>query len=417
MSREDQARQFAETAARQSYGKLVALLAARTGDIARAEDALSLAFAAALAEWPKSGPPATPDAWLLAVARRKLIDETRSRQVRNLASDHLRLLAQEMEDAMEDVPDADIPDRRLALMFACAHPAIEARIRAPLILQTILGFDAAAIASAFLISPATMGQRLVRAKTKIATAKIPFRLPDTPELADRLDAVLEAIYSAFALGWADASGGDARLGNMAGEGIWLGELVAALMPTEPEALGLLALMLHAQARRPARRNESGDYVPLAAQDPALWDVTLIDRAEALLYRAGAMGRPGRYQLEAAVQSVHAARRISGETDWQAIEHLYDALWIVTASPVVALNRAVAQTQTRSVTQALAALDDLAHDPRMAAYQPYWAARADLCARSGDIAAADAAYQRAIGLESDPAVRRFLQKQQARLLRN
>jgi RNA polymerase sigma-70 factor (ECF subfamily) len=392
----------------------VALLAARTGDIARAEDALSVAFAAALSEWPKSGSPDTPDAWLLAVARRKLIDETRSRQVRNLASDHLRLLAQEMEDAMDNVPDADIPDRRLALMFACAHPAIEARIRAPLILQTILGFDAADIASAFLVSPATMGQRLVRAKAKISTAKIPFRLPDTPELADRLDAVLEAIYSTFALGWADPSGGDARLGNMAGEGIWLGELVAALMPDEPEALGLLALMLHSQARRQTRRNAEGDYVPLAAQDPALWDVTLIDRAEALLYRAGAMGRPGRYQLEAAVQSVHAARRVSGQTDWLAIEHLYDALWIVTASPVVALNRAVALAQTRGVTQALAALDDLAQDTRMAAYQPYWAARADLCARSGDIAAANTAYQRAIGLESDPAVRRFLQAQQARL---
>jgi RNA polymerase sigma-70 factor (ECF subfamily) len=419
MSREDQARQSArtaaETAARQSYGKLVALLAARTGDIARAEDALSVAFAAALSEWPKSGSPDTPDAWLLAVARRKLIDETRSRQVRNLASDHLRLLAQEMEDAMDNVPNADIPDRRLALMFACAHPAIEARIRAPLILQTILGFDAADIASAFLVSPATMGQRLVRAKAKIATAKIPFRLPDTPELADRLDAVLEAIYSTFALGWADPSGGDARLGNMAGEGIWLGELVAALMPDEPEALGLLALMLHSQARRQTRRNAEGDYVPLAAQDPALWDVTLIERAEALLYRAGAMGRPGRYQLEAAVQSVHAARRVSGRTDWLAIEHLYDALWIVTASPVVALNRAVALAQTRGVAQALAALEDLAQDTRMAAYQPYWAARADLCAKSGDIAAADTAYRRAIGLESDPAVRRFLQSQQARLL--
>jgi len=412
------ARRAAEAAARQSYGKLVALLAARTGDIARAEDALSLAFAAALAEWPKSGPPETPDAWLLAVARRRLIDETRSRQVRSLAGDHLRLLAQEiedaMQDAMEDVTDADIPDRRLALMFACAHPAMEARIRAPLILQTILGFDAAAIASAFLVSPATMSQRLVRAKAKIAAAKIPFRLPDTPELAGRLDAVLEAIYSTFALGWADASGGDARLGNMAGEGIWLGELVAALMPNEPETLGLLALMLHAQARRPARRSEAGDYVPLAAQDPAQWDAALIDRAEALLYRAGAMGRPGRYQLEAAVQSVHAARRISGKTDWLAIEHLYDALWIVTASPVVALNRAAALAQTRGPAQALAALDDLAQDARMAAYQPYWAARADLCARSGNIVAAVAAYQRAIGLESDPAVRRFLQAQQARL---
>ena len=196
-------------------------------------------------------------------------------------------------------------------MFACAHPAIEPGIRAPLILQTILGFDAATIASAFLVSPATMGQRLVRAKSKIRTPAFPFACRSAPSSRERLDAVLAAIYAAFAEGWSDPAGTEARRRNLAEEGIWLGRLVVSLLPDEPEALGLLALMLHAEARRGARRNADGDYVPLAEQDPAAWDQRLIDEAEALLFRASAMGTVGRFQLEAAVQSAHVVRRLTG----------------------------------------------------------------------------------------------------------
>jgi RNA polymerase sigma-70 factor (ECF subfamily) len=406
------ARAAAEAAARRSYGKLVAFLAARTSDVAGAEDALSEAFAAALVDWPASGIPASPEAWLMAVARRKLIDAGRRRRSHEGAAGHLQLMHEEVEAAAAS--ETQIPDDRLLLMFACAHPAIDPGIRAPMILQTILGFDAATIASAFLVSPATMGQRLVRAKGKIRQAGIPFRLPERADLRERLAAVLGAIYAAFSEGWSDPAGTEFRRRNLAEEGIWLGRLVASLLPEEPEALGLLALMLHAEARRGARRNPRGEYVPLADQDPQLWNTTLIEEAEALLFRASRMGAVGRYQLEAAVQSAHVVRRLTGRTDWAAIERIYDALLGIIDSPVVAINRAIAIAETRGPAAGLLTLDALADDARLTEYQPYWAARAGLLARTGEHAAADRAYERAIGLEADPAVRRFLQQRRAEL---
>jgi RNA polymerase sigma-70 factor (ECF subfamily) len=415
MAREDEGttRSAAEAVARRSYGKLVALLASRTRDVAAAEDALSEAFAAALDDWPRSGVPRTPEAWLLTVARRKLIDAARRRRSADAAVDPLRLMAEELE--AEEAGGAKLADARLGLMFACAHPAIDPAVRAPLILQTILGFDAVAIGSAFLVSPATMGQRLVRAKRKIREAGIPFQVPEGAQLAERRGAVLDALYAAFAEGWYDPDGSDARRRNLAEEGIWLGRLVASLLPSDPEALGLLALMLYAQSRREARRDAAGEYVPLAEQDPARWDAALIDEAEALLKRASALPGTGRYQLEAAVQSAHAVRRRSGRSDWAAIEGLYGALYAMTGSPVVAVNRAVALAETRGAAAGLELLDGLAGDKRLAQYQPYFAARAGLLARTGDAHGADEAYEQAIGLESDPAVRRFLQRRRAELL--
>jgi RNA polymerase sigma-70 factor (ECF subfamily) len=407
----------AEAVARRSYGKLVAFLAARTRDVAGAEDALADAFAAALVDWPVSGIPTSPEAWLMAVARRKLIDAARRRRTDEGATGYLQLMSEELEAAADAATTTtQIPDDRLLLMFACAHPAIEPGIRAPMILQTILGFDAATIASAFLVSPATMGQRLVRAKNKIRQAGVPFRLPERADLRERLDAVLAAIYAAFSEGWSDPAGTEFRRRNLAEEGIWLGRLVASLLPEEPEALGLLALMLHAEARRGARRNARGEYVPLAEQDPQLWSTLLIEEAEALLFRASRMDAIGRYQLEAAVQSAHVARRLTGRTDWSAIEHLYDALATIIDSPVVAINRAIAVAEARGPAAGLAALYALADDARLAEYQPYWAARAGLLARTGEIAAAEQAYERAIGLEADPAVRDFLQQRCAQLRR-
>jgi len=399
----------AEAAARASYGKLVAFLAARTRDVAGAEDALSEAFAAALSDWPASGIPRNPEAWLLTVARRKLIDTARRQRTGAEAAPTLALLADELDEE-----EPQIPDKRLALMFACAHPAIDPGVRAPLILQTILGFDAATIASAFLVSPAAMGQRLVRAKTKIREASIPLRIPEPNDLRGRLDAVLEAIYAAFAEGWTDPVGADERRRNLAEEAIWLGRLVASLLPEEPEALGLLALMLHAEARRGARRDAKGEYVPLAEQDPAQWDARRIDEAESLLFVSSRLGATGRYQLEAAVQSAHVVRRRTGRADWAAIERLYDALLAITRSPVVAINRAVAIGETHGAAAGLAALDAVAGDPRLVLYQPYWAARAGLLAAAGDSRAAGLAYEQAIGLEYDPAVRRFLQRRRSML---
>ncbi|HSW07838.1 RNA polymerase sigma factor [Aquabacterium sp.] len=400
------AQHTAEAVARRSYGKLIAFLAARTRDVAGAEDALSEAFATALQTWPAEGIPQTPEAWLLTVARRKMIDAARRRRGQEATAVQLSWLA-ELADHGPD--DAAIPDDRLALMFACAHPAIDVNVRAPLMLQVILGFDAATVASAFLVAPATMGQRLVRAKSRIRQAGIPFQVPGRAELRDRLDAVLEAIYAAYAQGWSDPAGTDAQRRNLAEEAIWLGALVASLLPGEPETLGLLALTLHAQARRGARRDAQGRYVPLAEQDPALWDAAMIDEAEMLLHRAAALGVHGRYQLEAAIQSAHVVRRRSGRADWAAIQHLYDALHALTGSPVVALNRAMADAEVHGAARGLAALDVLAGDARLAQYQPYWAARAGLLARSGDTAAAATAYDIAIGLEADAAVREFLQQ--------
>jgi RNA polymerase sigma-70 factor, ECF subfamily len=395
---------IAEAVARASYGKLVAFIAARSGDVAGAEDALSDAFAIALAEWPVRGVPDNPTAWLLTVARRRRIDTVRRARTHQLGSGHLRLLAEERTVQ----PDAEIPDERLALMFVCAHPAIDPAVRAPLMLQTVLGLDAATIASAFLTAPATMGQRLVRAKARIKLAAIPFRLPECADLPERLAAVLDAIYAAFSSGWTDPGGTDVSPRDLAQEAIWLGRLVVALMPDEPEALGLLALMLYAEARRAGRRSPDGDYVPLDEQAVGDWDLSMIEQAEALLLRASTMGRVGRFQLESAVQSAHVVRRRTGRADWPAIVRLYDALAALTGSPVVAINRAVAVAETEGAASGLLALDAIGDDPRLAAYQPYWAARAAMLAATGRAEAARAAYQRAIGLEADLAVRRFLQ---------
>jgi RNA polymerase sigma-70 factor, ECF subfamily len=395
----------AEAVARHSYGKLVAFLATRTRDVAGAEDALAQAFAAALADWPVRGVPVTPEAWLLSVARRRLVDTARTRRRDGEAAQVLALLA----EVAEPRADMVLPDRRLELLFVCAHPGIEAAARAPLMLQCVLGFDAATIASAFLVAPATMGQRLVRAKAKIRQAGIGFDVPTREQLPQRLDAVLDAIYAAYAEGWADATGADARGRNLADEAIWLGRLLAVLLPQQPEVLGLLALMLHAHARRDARRDAQGGYVPLTQQDTRRWDASLIDEAEALLRSACALGRPGRYQLEAAIQSAHGVRRSGGPPDWIAIAQLYEALHQLTGSPVAALNRAVALAPTQGPAAALQALAPLAGDARLADYQPYWAARADLLAQTGALQEAADSYERAIGLERDPAVRRFLQR--------
>ena len=401
----------ADAVARRSYGKLVAYLAVWARDVAAAEDALSEAFASALADWPANGCPANPEAWLLTVARRKMIDAIRGRQRHEIAAEELKIMAEGLEAA---AGEAEIPDRRLALMFACAHPSIDAGIRAPLILQVVLGFDAARIGSAFLVAPATMGQRLVRAKSKIRQAGIPFRVPEREELAARLDTVLDAIYAAFAEGWIDAAGSDVARRDLAEEALFLGRLVTELLPHEPEALGLLALMLYAESRRPARRNAKGEYVPLADQDRALWDSQMIFDAETLLRRASEFASIGRYQLEAALQSAHVYRCRSGNANWEQVVQLYEVLLGLSASPVIAINRALAIAELDGPETALEILRQLSKDDRLREYQPYWAARAELLARTGANREAREAYEMAIGLERDDAVRRFLRQRQAAL---
>ncbi|KXU84646.1 RNA polymerase subunit sigma-70 [Caballeronia megalochromosomata] len=402
------ARSIAEAVARRSYGKLVALLAMRTRDVAAAEDALADAFAAALADWPERGCPANPEAWLMTVARRRAIDGARHRRIGDDVVNQLTILADEIDEREAGA----LPDRRLALLFACTHPALEAAIRTPLMLQVVLGLEAKTIASAFLMSPAAMSKRLVRAKHKIREAGIPFSVPEREELPGRIAAVLEAVYAVYVEGWTDPDGCDAERRDLAGEALYLAQLLVELLPEEPETLGLLALMLYAQSRCDARRDAAGDYVPLSAQDPATWNAPMIDAADVLLRRANAFNAIGRFQLEAALQSAHVHRCRTRRPNWDEVVQLYDALLAIAASPVVAVNRALALAERDGPQAALDALAPYADDPRLADYQPYWAARADLLARVGAMAEALVAYDLAIGLERDPSVRRFLQRRRA-----
>lgn len=401
----------ADAVARRSYGKLVAFLAARTQDVAAAEDALSEAFASALADWPRNGCPSNPEAWLLTVARRKAIDMHRARHRHEIAAEQLQIMAEGLDAA---AAVAEIPDERLAMMFACAHPAIDASTRAPLILQAVLGLDAKTIASAFLTSPAAMSKRLVRAKDKIRQAGIPFSVPMREELPNRLETVLDSIYAAFTEGWTDPGGTDVARRDLTQEAMFLIRLVTELLPEEPEALGLLALMLYAESRRHARRQEQGEYVPLAEQDSASWDAAMIAEAEALLQHASTYGSIGRYQLEGALQSAHVARCRTGCNNWTEIVQIYDALFALAGSPVVAINRALAITEMHGPDAALDVMSQLTVDARLTEYQPYWAARAKLLASKGAHKEAHHAYDIAIGLERDPAVRRFLQQRQSML---
>ena len=392
-----------ERVARESYGRLVAYLSSHTRDVASAEDALSNALIAALTTWPRDGVPQNPQAWLLTAARHSLIDLVRHRQVAEASEPTLLLLREESEEA---IMSAKFPDERLKLLFVCAHPAIDPAMHTPLMLQTVLGLDAARIAHAFLVSPKTMGQRLVRAKTKIRDGGIQFEIPQESELPQRLDAVLEAIYAAFGIGWDDMAGVDQRGRDLAEEAIWLARVLLQLMPGEAEVRGLLALMLHCEARRPARRGPDGRYIPLSAQDTQQWSLPLIDEAERHLAAASSRNCAGRFQLEAAIQSVHAERARSGRTEWAATVLFYEQLIRISPTLGARIGYAAAVGEANGPQAGLAALDRIDRDAT-SSYQPYWAVRAHLLQRLGDTSEAADAFDRAIGLAEDPAVRQFL----------
>jgi len=300
----------------------------------------------------------------------------------------------------------DFPDERLKLLFVCAHPAIDPAMHTPLMLQTVLGLDAARIAHAFLISPTTMGQRLVRAKSKIRDGGIRFEIPQQRELPQRLDAVLEAIYAAFGIGWDDMAGVDQRGRDLAEEAIWLARVLLHLVPGEAEVHGLLALMLHCEARRAARRGPDGRYVPLSEQDCRQWSLPLVEEAERHLDEASSRGRTGRFQLEAAIQSVHAERARSGGIEWNAIMMFYEQLIRISPTLGTRTGYAAAVAEARGAEAGLAALNAIDPDD-ISAYQPYWAVRAHLLQRLGKTPEALHAFDRAIGLTEDPAVRQFL----------
>jgi len=401
-SGQEDARRAIERVARESYGRLVAYLCANTHDVAGAEDALSEALVAALNAWPRDGVPEKSEAWLLTAARHAYIDRVRHQKVATANEPTLVLLR---ENRREEA-SPEFPDERLKLLFVCAHPAINPAIHTPLMLQTVLGLDAARIAQAFLVSPTTMGQRLVRAKTKIRDAGIPFEVPPDRELPQRLEAVLEAIYAAFGIGWDDVDGVDQTGRELAEEAIWLARVLTELIPKEPEVRGLLALMLHCEARRSARRGPEGEYVPLTEQDPGQWSMTLIEEAEQHLAEASKEHRIGRFQLEAAIQSVHAERARSGRTEWAVAALFYEQLMGISPTVGTRTGYAAAVAEARGVEPGLTVLDGI--DPAVvASYQPYWAVRAHLLQRGGRVQEARDAFERAIGLAKDRAVRRFL----------
>ena len=398
----------AGVAARDSYGRLLALLAASTSDLAGAEDALADAFERALRTWPSQGVPSHPDAWLLTVARNRLRDQWKSAQVRRAVPLDAGC------DALAHVDDIDvdaIPDRRLELMLVCAHPAIERAVRTPLMLNTVLGFTAEQVGRAFSVPPSTMATRLVRAKKRIKVAGIPFRVPDRADLPARMASVLEAVYGAYVIDW--ATGPQARRlpsEALPSEALHLAEVLATLVPGDPEVRGLAALIELSAARAPARVDAGGRFVPLADQDPSLWDPDLISRAHEHLRAAHARGQLGRFQLEAAIQAVHCARGRDGTTDWPALLTLHRILHSVAPSLGSSAALAAVTAEVDGPVAGLATLDALLAEagPSARLFQPAKATRAHLLDRLGRQQEAVAAYDSAISLTQDPAERQYLE---------
>jgi RNA polymerase sigma-70 factor (ECF subfamily) len=388
---------------RTSYGRLVAYLASVTGDLASAEDALSDAFVAALRTWPERGIPDRPVSWMITAARRSAIGRARRADVAARAAPTLALLAE--ESAVVE-PSGEIPDRRLELLYACAHPAIDRSVHAPLMLQTVFGLDVARMSEVFVVPAATLGQRLVRAKRKIRDASIGFRIPEGDELPPRTGAVLDAVYAAYGTGWEDPLGIDPGRRGLSAEAVRLADLVAELRPDDGEALGLAALVHHFDARMAARRDDAGRFVALGDQDVAKWSRGDVERGDALLAASMRTGSIGPYQLHAAIQSVHNRRIDTGVTAWNLIANLYDALVRLSPTLGVQVARAAAHLEAYGVARAeevLAAVDRQSADR----YQPYWVLQAEIATRSGDTTGAERAMANAMALTTEPSVREYL----------
>jgi RNA polymerase sigma-70 factor (ECF subfamily) len=413
----DLAHEAVVAAVRTAYGRLIAYLSARTRDIAAAEDALSAALEAALETWPARGVPDRPEAWLLTAARNRLKDGHRRARIRAEAVPTLLTLmdeAQAVADEGPSFPDVAFPDERLKLMFVCTHPAIAAGVRTPLMLQTVLGLTSERIAAVFLVKPAAMAQRLTRAKTKIRDAGIGFDVPEAAEWPVRLGPLCDAIYATYGLGWGDYAGEDEGDG-LSGEAIALGFALYELLgrmerpAVAPELNGLLALMLYCEARRAARYDASGRYVALSDQDPRQWDRAMIERGDALLTMAQKLRQFGRYQLEAAIQSAHLRRGLTGVAVLDEIVILYEGLLRLAPSLAARVGHAAAVAEAKGAEAGLALLDALDGE-RLKDYQPYWAVRAHVLQKLGR-PEAHAAFDRAIGLSRHEGQRAFLLKKQ------
>ena len=408
-----------ERAYREEWTALLATLAGHLrGDVGLAEEAVADAFAAAVAEWPTKGVPSRPGGWLTTVARRRAIDRLRREATRSTALDHLETLMRDEDTTDAEPPDlSGVDDDRLRLLFTCCHPALALEARVALTLRVVGGLEVSEVARAFLTTETTMYQRLVRAKRKIKSAGIPYRVPDADELPDRLHGVLHVIHLVYTEGHVASSGDDLVRVDLCHEAIRLCRLVVELLPAEAEASGLLAFLLLTDARRPARTDAEGVPVALEDQDRGRWDQALIAEGTAILERALALGSPGPFQVQAAIAALHAEAPHWDATDWPQIAALYGELSRLAPSPVVTINRAAALAMADGPHVGLALLAGLDVDDRLDRYQPLHATRAELLARAGDLDGAAIAYRKAIELTQNTAEREALEARSRRSRRS
>jgi RNA polymerase sigma-70 factor (ECF subfamily) len=409
----------AEAVFRREYGRCVATLIRFLGDIDAAEEAVQDAFTVAVARWPSDGEPPNPGAWIVTTARNRAIDRLRRESVRDerhAQAHHLYgAAAQAAEGNAQAREEEPVPDDRLRLIFTCCHPALNQPAQIALTLRLLGGLETPEIARAFLVPEATMAQRIVRAKRKIRDARVPYRVPAEAELPARLEPVLAVVYLIFNEGYAATADSLMRL-DLCAEAIRLARVLAGLMPDEPEAQGLLALLVLLHARSAARVAADGSLVRLAEQDRRRWDRGLVAEGQAIVRACVQRGRPGPYQLQAAINAVHSVAPSLDRTDWAAILTLYDQLYTLTPTPVVALNRAVALAEVRGPAAGLAAVDNLC-SPALDSYYLFHASRADLLRRLGRDEEAAAAYAAARTLTTNPVEQAFLDRQRAGSIRD